>query len=82
MLTKRKNGEAISIPGFVKPKVLENCQTTVPQAEKGKATVVVPLKRPDPVDKVAEGSCAKKSNAEGVYFSGNINQIVVVSSME
>jgi len=77
MLTKRKNGEAISIPGYIKPKMLESGPVSHPVNQK--TGPVVPLKLPDPVE---EPLPAKKSRIETVSFTGEIHQVIVVSSLE
>jgi len=82
MLTKRKNGEEISIPGFTKPKMLESGPASAvlaAQAAEQKPGPTVPVKRPEPVE---EAPPAKKSKPEGVSFTGEIHQVIVVSSLE
>jgi len=81
MLTKKKNGEAISIPGYTKPKVLESGPVVAAQGVQVKKEPAVALKRPGP-DPGEEGLPTKTSRPGGVSFTGEIHQIVVVSSMD
>jgi len=91
MLTKRKNGEAISIPGYTKPEIVKKTVTTKPEivesvpetvptvVEESRETVV---SSSGTIDTATDSPCLKRGRFDGISFNGAIHQIVVVNSLD
>lgn len=69
MLTKRKNGEAISISGYTKPEVVKTTESLLQPVVRQSCSVVQSesYKRPDPV--VEESP--KRAKIQGISFNGS-----------
>jgi len=90
MLTKKKNGEGFSIPGYKKPEIVKYSSSKKPETEipstettivtqKKPVTDVVPVKNLDPD---TESPCRKRAKFDAISFNGAIDQIVVVSGSD
>jgi len=94
MLTRRQNGEAIAIPGYTKPEIVKTSSKL--EVEKPTSAVVKSSSTELEVEKltstsareeteetpVIESPLPKKAKYDGISFSGAINQIVVVNSLD